>query len=52
MRQQEYPPAARVQAATVLLNRGWGMPAQSHVGEDGNNITVTVRRIVDRRDED
>lgn len=28
MKQPEAPPAARVAAATALLDRGWGKPAQ------------------------
>ena len=35
MRQPEHPPAARVQAANILLDRGWGKPPQAHTGEDG-----------------
>ncbi len=30
--------AARVSAATALLNRGYGMPAQPHTGEDGGAV--------------
>jgi hypothetical protein len=52
MRQQEYSPAARVQAATVLLNRGWGMPPQAHTGGDDEDVSVTVLQIVERRDKD
>jgi hypothetical protein len=33
MRQPEYPLAARVQAANVLLDRGWGKTPQPHTGE-------------------
>ncbi|KRQ93798.1 hypothetical protein CQ12_34380 [Bradyrhizobium jicamae] len=47
MRQPEYPPAARVQAANVLLDRGWGKPPQSHVGEAGGDIHVTIRQIIE-----
>ena len=52
MRQREYPPAARVQAASVLLDRGWGKPPQAHTGEDDKDIRVTIRQIVECRDED
>ncbi len=52
MRQREYSPAARVQAANILLDRGWGKPPQPHTGEDGKDIRVTIRQIVERRDED
>ena len=46
------PAAARVSAAGILLDRGWGKPPQAHTGEDGGGIRVTVRQIVERRDED
>ena len=50
MSQSDCPPAARVAAATALLDRGWGKPAQAHVGGDegdpaikvDQNITVTI----------
>ena len=51
MRQREYPPAARVQAANILLDRGWGRPPQAHTGEDGGEIRVVIRQIIERRDE-
>jgi hypothetical protein len=35
------PAAARVSAASALLDRGWGRAPQSHVGEDGGDIRVT-----------
>ena len=47
MRQREYPPAARVQAANILLDRGWGRPPQAHTGEDGEDIKVTIRTILE-----
>ena len=47
MRQPQYSPAARVQAANILLDRGWGKPAQAHTGEDGGDISVTIRQIVE-----
>src|SRR5262245_7552461 len=49
MRQPEYPPAVRVQAAVALLDRGWGRPAQPHVGEADRDIRVVIRRITDVR---
>jgi|SRR6516225_2871642 hypothetical protein len=52
MRQREDSAAARVQAANILLDRGWGKPPQAHRGEDGKNISVTIRQIVERGDED
>ena len=51
MRQPEYSPAARVQAAIAILDRGWGRP-QSHAGEDDGEIQIVVRQIIDRRGED
>ena len=51
MRQPEHPPAARVQAANILLDRGWGKPAQQHTGADGEGaINVIIRHIVQGRD--
>ena len=52
MRQREDSGAARVQAANILLDRGWGKPPQAHRGEDGKNISVTIRQIVERGDDD
>jgi hypothetical protein len=52
MRQPEHPPAVRVQAASILLDRGWGRVPQTHTGEDGEgDIRVTIRHIVQGRDE-
>ena len=45
--QEAVPPAARVSAAGILLDRGWGKPAQPHAGEDGKDIRVTIRKMVD-----
>ena len=36
--------AARVSAASALLDPGWGKPQQTHTGEDGD-IRVTIRTI-------
>ena len=47
MRQPEYPPAARVQAANILLDRGWGKAPQSHVGKDDGDVHGTIRQIVE-----
>ena len=52
MRQREYPPAARVQAASVLLDRGWGKPPQAIIGANGEgDIKVTIRHILEHIDE-
>ena len=43
--------AARVSAAGILLDRGWGKPPQAHTGEDGEGeIRVVIRHIVEGRD--
>ena len=48
MRQREYSPAARVQAASILLDRGWGKPPQAHSGADGEGgIEVVIRYITE-----
>jgi len=42
--QEAVPPAARVSAAGILLDRGWGKPQQ-----DGNvpgEIRVTLRKML------
>ena len=44
MRQPEFSPAARVQAATLLLNWGWGRPPPAPAGDDGK-IIVTIRQV-------
>jgi hypothetical protein len=37
----------RVAAAIALLDRGWGKPAQTHTGEDGEgDIRIVVRHII------
>jgi hypothetical protein len=51
MRQPEYSPAARVQAANILLDRGWGKAIQPHTGEEGGHIRVTIRQIIDSAEE-
>jgi hypothetical protein len=50
--QEAVPAAARVSAAGILLDRGWGRAPQSHVGEDGNDIRVTIRQIVEGGDKE
>jgi hypothetical protein len=50
MSQEAAPPAARVSAAGILLDRGWGKPTQAHTGEDGNDIRVVIRQITDETD--
>jgi hypothetical protein len=49
MMQEKAPEAARVAASKELLDRGWGKPAQSHTGPDGEGpiqfgkIEVVIR---------
>jgi predicted SpoU family rRNA methylase len=38
---------ARVTAAVALLDRGWGKPNQVVTGEDGGDIRVTIRQIIE-----
>jgi hypothetical protein len=38
---------ARVAASQALLDRGWGRPPQVHSGEDGGDLRITIRQIVD-----
>ena len=47
MYHEEAPPSARVSAAGLLLERGWGKPAQPITGEDGGEITIVIRRLMD-----
>src|SRR4051794_30199730 len=42
------PAAARVSAASALLDRGWGKTSQQHTGENGEgDIHVIIRHIVE-----
>ena len=52
MRQREYSPAARVQAANILLDRGWGKAIQPHTGDEGGDIRVVIRQIIDSGDKE
>jgi hypothetical protein len=45
--QEAIPPAARVSAAGILLDRGWGKAIQPHTGEESGDIRVVIRQIVD-----
>ena len=44
--QEAVPPAARVSAAGILLDRGWGKPAQPHAREEGKDIKITIRKMI------
>ena len=50
-RESKCPPAARVQACAVLLDRGWGKPEQPHVGGD-KDIRVIIRNVIDGGDDE
>lgn len=39
-------PQASVQAATALLNRAWGMPAQQIGGDAQNPVIHEIRRVI------
>ena len=48
MDEPDSAPAARVAAATALLDRGWGKPAQAHAGADGEGpIVVELVRFTE-----
>ena len=50
-RAEETPPAVRVQAISMLWDRGWGKPPQTHAGADGEgDIRVTIRTIIEAVD--
>ena len=42
---------ARVSAAQALLDRGWGKAIQPHACEDGGNIRISIRQIIDSSEE-
>lgn len=41
------PASARAFAANSLLDRGWGKAPQQLTGEDGGDIRVTIRQIIE-----
>ena len=45
------PAAARVSAAAILLDRGWGKPPQAHTGQDDGDIRISIRQIIDSVEE-
>ena len=50
--QEAVPAAARVSAAGILLDRGWGRAPQTHTGEDcEGDIEVVIRHIVVGKDQ-
>jgi len=45
---EDEPASTSVAAAKILLDRGWGVPAQPHTGADGEgDIRITVRHILE-----
>jgi hypothetical protein len=36
-----------VSAAGILLDRGWGKAPQPHAGEEGQDIHVTIRKMIE-----
>jgi len=55
MNQTEAPPAARVSAASALLDRGWGKPTQPVAGDDEFDpirMASIERHIVDPHNPD
>ena len=38
---------ARVAAASAILDRGWGKAPQQLVGEDGGDIKIVIRQIIE-----
>jgi hypothetical protein len=51
MRQADAPPAARIQAIGILLERGWGKAVQPIAGDGENPIRIVVRQIIGEIDE-
>ena len=49
--QDAVPPAARVSAAGILLDRGWGRAPQPHIGENDKDIRVTIRNCLEEKRE-
>ena len=47
MAEPKAPAAARVSAAGLLLDRGWGKAAQPITGEDGGPLQVIVQKFTD-----
>jgi hypothetical protein len=51
-RQADAPPAARIQAIGILLDRGWGKAVQPIAGEDGEPRRIVIRQISETIDAD
>jgi hypothetical protein len=50
--QEASPAAARVSAAGILLDRGWGKAPQPHSGEGSGEIRIIVRRLSEESESD
>ena len=52
MNEPQSAPAARVNAAQALLDRGWGKPVQGleHTGLDGADLSLVVKLISANKD--
>ena len=49
---EEVDPDLRIRAASILMDRGWGKPAQDHTHEIKGEIKVTLRKMLsDQEDE-
>lgn len=42
MQQEDAPPAARVSAASAILDRGWGKPAQAITGDKDSPVKLEI----------
>ena len=50
--QEAVPAAARVSAAGILLDRGWGKAPTTHAAPEAEPIVITIRDLVrERRDQ-
>jgi hypothetical protein len=46
---KDVAPAIRIQAISLLLDRGYGRPEQPVTGADGGDIRVTIRNIIEEK---
>jgi len=46
MRQKKAPAAARVAAASALLDRGWGKPKQPIAGDEETPLLTEIRYVI------
>ena len=49
--QEAVPAAARVSAASILLDRGWGRAPQAHPDNGEGHVRITIRKLVESGDE-